>query len=675
MSTVIRNSHIRPDIQGLRAVAVLMVLAYHAGLPLPGGFTGVDAFFVISGFVITQLLLRDAQASEPLRELLKRFYSRRVKRLAPALGLMVVAVILTSFALESSWGEQARTGRSAVASIAIFANLHQAFSTTGYFALDSKTNPLLHVWSLSLEEQFYLVFPILILVLLRKSDLRRTGRILVSLFTISLMLSVIHSYGLWPLTQWARASEVSFYSPWTRSWEFLGGSLVALIPHKPVNERTSRRGLLVSVGGVGLLVASALLLEEATTFPGIVALLPVLGTSLIIAGCTGSDVNIVRQGLASRWMGWIGDRSYSIYLWHWPFVVFGQRQFPDIDNIRLYATVISIIPATLSYSLLEMPWRRVPTLTKSRFALLALTSMVIPMGLAVTLERGDRTSRQSAVISSATELESENLKNCWGMSEVCLSTTVDAKNEIVLIGDSHAGSLAFLLDDVAQSLRVVPSIASKPGCPMSRTRVAFYLYEISEANLMTKDDCKEVLNDVVSWAHTHQPRFVLVALNSPLYLGSEALNRSFDLRVSCFLGPNGECDRSESPKARVAQFGQRLASTLRELAKSTDHLVLVAPLPIQFRDPELFIGSDGKRGTPRRAVAAVRQPVLPLYSQLESQIPNLRIWDPINLLCTQVMCPDGDEKGPYYTDNTHLSIHGASLLTDSLADFLRSLGP
>jgi hypothetical protein len=418
-----------------------------------------------------------------------------------------------------------------------------------------------------------------------------------------------------------------------------------------------------------------LLLEEATTFPGIVALLPVLGTSLIIAGCTGSDVNIVGQRLSSRWMGWIGDRSYSIYLWHWPFVVFGQRQFPEVDNVRLYATVISIIPATLSYSLLEMPWRRVPTLTKRRFALLALTSMIIPAALAVTLERGDRTSQQNAVVSSATKLESENLKNCWGFDEACLSNVSEANDEIVLVGDSHAGSLAFLLDDVAQSLRVVPSIATKPGCPVTRTPVAFYLYEISEANLMTKDDCEQVLDEVVSWTRTHQPRFVLVALNSPLYLGSEALTKSFDLRVSCFLGPNGECDRGESPKARVAQFGKLLASTLRELAKSTDHLVLVAPLPIQFRDPELFIESDGKRGTPLGAVAAVREPVLPLYSQLESQIPNLRMWDPIDLLCTPVMCPDGDETGPYYTDNTHLTIHGASLLTKSLVGFLRSLSP
>ena len=301
--------------------------------------------------------------------------------------------------------------------------------------------------------------------------------------------------------------------------------------------------------------------------------------------------------------------------------------------------------------------------------------MVVPAGLAVTLERGDRTSRQNAVVSSATELESENLKNCWGFDEVCLTTMADAENEILLVGDSHAGSLAFLLDDAAQSLGVVPSIATKPGCPVSRTPVAFYLYEVSATNLMTKDGCEEVLDEVISWARTHRPRFILVALNSPLYLGSEALTQSFDLRVSCFLGSNDECDRSNLQEARITQFGQLLASTLQELAASTDHLVLVAPLPIQYRDPELFIESDGKRGTPRDAVAAVREPVLPLYSQLESRIPNLRIWDPIDLLCTPVICPDGDEAGGYYSDNTHLSIHGASLLTDSLANFLRSLGP
>jgi hypothetical protein len=190
---------------------------------------------------------------------------------------------------------------------------------------------------------------------------------------------------------------------------------------------------------------------------------------------------------------------------------------------------------------------------------------------------------------------------------------------------------------------------------------------------MTKDDCEQVLDEAISWARSHRPRFILVALNSPLYLGSDALTQSFDLRVSCFLGPNDKCDRSDLPEVRIAQFGQFLASTLRELAESTDHLVLVAPLPIQFRDPELFIESDGKRGTPRNAVVAVREPVLNLYSKLIYQIPNLAIWDPLGALCTYSLCPYEDAQGALYRDNTHLSLYGATKLYHDLIEFLIEL--
>jgi len=219
----------RADIQGLRAIAVLAVIAYHAGLPIPGGFTGVDIFFVISGFVITEMLLRERKSRTQIS--LKNFYLRRFKRLMPALAVMVTFTVLASSLLLSTQGPQQIAAQTGLGAMLFAANIVIAYTTGNYFDAPAESNPLLHTWSLSVEEQFYFIFPALLVAVwsinrLRYSKHAATITIsLISLFSFGLALIGSRGYGY---LLGGNAWLIEFYSPFTRIWEFGVGALLAL---------------------------------------------------------------------------------------------------------------------------------------------------------------------------------------------------------------------------------------------------------------------------------------------------------------------------------------------------------------------------------------------------------------------------------------------------------------
>jgi hypothetical protein len=294
----------------------------------------------------------------------------------------------------------------------------------------------------------------------------------------------------------------------------------------------------------------------------------------------------------------------------------------------------------------------------------------------------DLERRQPEIETSSGVLDTEELSSCWPENEiegarfdlaVCLSEESTARNRVLLVGDSHAGSLIYTLDDLALALGSEPNVASKPSCPLAPDELAVYLYNFSDQNLMTRDDCKQILTDIESWALRSKPTYTIAAINAPFYVGSPGLTKSFELRLSCFLDDDKACDRSDSPRERLDQYRPMLKETIGFLSESSKHVILVAPIPNQYRDQVDLKGDEFGRGTPRAAVDAVREPILSLYDSLRDEFPNLVIWDPISLLCTETFCPNEDLQGGLYSDNTHLSIHGASLLTNPLIDLLKSL--
>ena len=361
VSTAFRN-----DIQGLRAVAVLLVLLYHGSVPyLSAGFVGVDVFFVLSGYLITGLLVRELETTGTIR--LLDFYAKRARRLLPASFTVLGAVSAVLFIVPRwipdliipqlygrsiSWDIQ-RSGLYVV-------NWLFAERAVDYHSTDVPS-PLQHFWSLSVEEQFYAVWPLLILavgVAAASLGVRRTRRTLLAVLTIITVLSFAYSYW-YSIAEPARA----YFVTTTRIWEMSSGAMLAvLLPGviERLRGRLAARRIapIATVSGLATILGSSVLIGASTPFPGIAALLPVGGTlALLAGGALGSTPGVTRL-LESSPIQWIGERSYSLYLWHWPVLWFAMALFGTLSVMQsVLAIALSFLPAALSYRWIEQPLR------------------------------------------------------------------------------------------------------------------------------------------------------------------------------------------------------------------------------------------------------------------------------------------------------------------------------
>jgi peptidoglycan/LPS O-acetylase OafA/YrhL len=343
------------QIQGIRAIAVLLVVAFHAGLPVKAGFYGVDVFFVISGFVITQSLSRllDSDFPRPLR----KFYLNRFWRIAPALAAMVTAVTLVSGFLSSPLGARQIADITGISALLGAANLTVARTTGGYFDPPAATNPLLHTWSLGVEEQFYFLLPVFLYFLLVigkrygvSKNLQVSGVFILGLGSLLLALATA---GL-PVPA-AMSMFLGFYSPFERAWELLTGVFIALVLGNKMINRTYANPMIWTgavVLSIGLATGSA-----SIPTPGPNTLFPVFGTSLMILGSINAN-NLLSRTLGSRILTFVGDRSYSIYLWHWPFIVFTTLIWPNTPIMTAISVALSFAIALVSYRYWEQPLQR-----------------------------------------------------------------------------------------------------------------------------------------------------------------------------------------------------------------------------------------------------------------------------------------------------------------------------
>ncbi|MGO8913760.1 MAG: acyltransferase family protein [Bradyrhizobium sp.] len=349
----------RADIDGLRAVSILLVVGYHAQPWLvPGGFVGVDIFFVISGFLITRIILTQASAGT-FSSL--EFYARRVRRIFPALIVVLAVTYLIGWFVLLPDGF-ALLGRSTAAGVAFVSNLFQ-LGQTGYFAPDAAENPLLHLWSLGIEEQFYIFWPPL-LVLMFGSKHRRVWMAAIAAASFGVSLLIFLGYKEW-----------SFYSPISRAWELLAGGIVANrlvdLPEGQTRGFPQADNLKAAIGVAAIAVA-AIALNKDSLFPGAYALLPVLGAVLIIIA-PNSAVN--RILLSSRPMVLIGLISYPLYLWHWPLLSYLAIMRNGVPNVvEIWAAVIvAVVLSWLTFRFVEIPLRRNPNaVPRLSFALFAV---------------------------------------------------------------------------------------------------------------------------------------------------------------------------------------------------------------------------------------------------------------------------------------------------------------
>jgi peptidoglycan/LPS O-acetylase OafA/YrhL len=334
----------RTDIDGLRAVSILLVVGYHA-VPwlVPGGFIGVDIFFVISGFLITRIILTQLKAGTFSS---MEFYARRIRRIFPALIVVLAVTYLIGwfFLLPDGFS---LLGKGTAAGVGFVSNLFQ-LTQLGYFAPDATENPLLHLWSLGIEEQFYIVWPLLLWVL---SGSKRRWFWIAAIAAASFGLSMMIFFGY---KEWA------FYSPLSRAWELLAGGMVAsrYVDHPEYEqERFTQRDNLLATIGIVAIAGAAIALNQSSLFPGIWALLPVLGAVLIIVS-PNSLVN--RILLSNRPMVLIGLISYPLYLWHWPLLSYlsiARHGVPNFLEIWI-AVIAAVVLAWLTFRFVEIPLRR-----------------------------------------------------------------------------------------------------------------------------------------------------------------------------------------------------------------------------------------------------------------------------------------------------------------------------
>ncbi len=360
MSNATQRLTFRPDIQGLRAIAVTLVLLAHAGVAVfEGGFIGVDVFFVLSGYLITGLLIEERLATGTIRY--GQFLARRLRRLLPAMLTMLLLVLLVASVLLTAF-EMRMQARSFPYAAAWISNFFFAFAERDYFKALQDDDLFLHTWSLGVEEQFYLLWPWLVLLLagIRASGGRRAalGRAVVVALTAIGIASFVVCLMLTDML-----SILAFYMMPARIWQFALGAVVyvglhiATDPDRASAPRAGWWGLAAAVAGTLLVFGSAVLLHGQISYPGWYALAPSVGAALIIAGGTAGERNIVSRLFGTGPMVWVGDRSYSIYLWHWPVLILGGALGVARSPAGLAALVLlTVALAALSYRYVEFPF-------------------------------------------------------------------------------------------------------------------------------------------------------------------------------------------------------------------------------------------------------------------------------------------------------------------------------
>jgi len=467
----------RADVDGLRGIAILAVVAYHA-FPswVSGGFVGVDVFFVISGFLITGII---ADGLERQTFSFAHFYARRVRRLFPALAVVLAACWAIGW-FELLPPELVQLGRHMIGGAGFVANL-VFWSEAWYFDTVAAAKPLLHLWSLGVEEQFYLFWPLTLVILWRVA--RRHVVAATALIAVASLA--------WGISLVPDDRAASFYSPASRMWELLAGALLALRPLPAL--RANVPSLLASLCGSALVVSSAFMLEPSAWFPGWRAVLPVAGAALILAA--GPQALVNRALLSRPWMVWLGLVSYPLYLWHWPLLSFAYIGGHEESEIGLRAVLLalSVLLAWATWRLVDTPIRRGgPSAVKVAGLSAAVAGVAAIAWLGVT-HRGypGRFDFPAAIARLAVDDYDHEAgarrHTCWvdeaapadGYAAECRTPARAPADTVLLWGDSYAARLHPGLPDALQFTRNSCPPLLMVGHPSCQRSTEFVLGEIS----------------------------------------------------------------------------------------------------------------------------------------------------------------------------------------------------
>ncbi|RKG53024.1 acyltransferase [Acinetobacter cumulans] len=626
----------RHDINGLRAIAVLAVVLFHFNPQwLTGGFAGVDVFFVISGFLMTAIIFNGIEKNTFN---LFKFYTARANRIIPVLAAMIAVVLVFGWFYLAPV-DYKDLGRQVEKSSFFMTNVH--FSKGGgYFDTAEHTKWLLHTWSLSVEWQFYIVFPLLILMLKKYLSLHNLKRVVLGLFLVSFIYCIYATY---------KDSKTAYFLLTSRAWEMLIGGLAFLYPW---SLNTKKSQLMTQCLGLVLILASYIFISKDTLWPGYMALIPVLGAYLIIVSQYQQNV-FINNPVFSH----IGKWSYSIYVWHWPLVVLGF--YLGLENWWIYGIPLSILCGFLSYHAIEKIHFPRYSSWKEIYKVKAIYLALFLLGFGHFLKSNDGVDSrlpEAAKIANA-EIKNDNPYDCDQpkLHECVIGNP--SKINALIIGDSHANSLITSLSSVFNlKSEGIVALASS-ACPFI-PNINFY---------DKKSRCPEInqqrLNLIASKKYENTP-IVLVARYPSYLIGENDADRvnPLESKPVIYFGTA----KNSSQRELFASFKQNLTHHLCQISK-TNPVYIVQPIPeVGFNLPQriiknVFYNRNEKIFISHDAYLKRSGEIRKIIQESAAQC-QAKVLDPALLLCKGNECISEYKGRPIYRDGDHLSEYGNKLL-------------
>ncbi len=624
----------RKDIDGLRALAVIPVILYHAGHPFfSGGFLGVDVFFVISGYLITSIILEEMVQG---RFSLWGFYERRIRRILPALFLVASVSIVFAYAWMSP--REMKDFSQSIVSLLVFASNVLFCREAGYFDSPGMVKPLLHTWSLAVEEQYYFVIPLLLVFLVRYGR-RFLPAALILMFVVSLGLAE------WASRAWP---TISFYMLPTRFWELMAGSILASFMRRGMVFGAGVTNVLPALGMVLILVSFAGF-DRHTIHPGLLTLLPVAGACFVILAGGGRDIGT--RILAARPSAGIGKISYSLYLWHYPVLVFLYiylRESPESD-LKTPAMLVIFPLSYLSWRYVEQPFRKkdkiaTGTLLKILFVFYAGLALLGMWGASEGLP-GRFTPEQRKIfadqVNPSFEMKDMQGRTCHNGSaeDPCIIGAAGRKPDLILLGDSYAGQFIYSLDKALKSRGRSAAVLTQDGCPF-----------VPDFNHRTAPDKQCAKNNAARLAYIKisPARGIMVAGNYQSPLEEEGL-------VEAGTG-------SHSRDTILKGYEE----SVRTLAATGKKISLVYPIPLPhrpFAERAVRYGIDSPETSYDYDYSRIKgAPVAAVFDAVKSA--NIMRLHPEKILCneTENTCAAFRDGKLLYIDGGHLSVYGTDLM-------------
>lgn len=623
------------EIQGLRAIAIISVLLYHLWPSyIPGGFIGVDIFFVISGYLISNILIRDLVENGRVNYI--KFYSRRIRRLAPAAGSVIVFVILF-YSLFSPL-QYAKIFDESISSVLFFQNWTLAFAAVDYLDAENAPGPFQHFWSLSVEEQYYLFWPIIIVilgVLIRRKSQSIGGRTIRNCIIFITACSFVFS-----IYQSHTDQSFAYFNFFTRIWELGLGSILATVKIRDDLSQNTMR--MIGFGGLGAIVLGFTFIDKADAFPGYIAALPTVGCLLLLVYAHNKRKSfLISLLLNNRIAQYIGDISYSLYLWHWPLIVMiigiGEGQLV----LQIAVLLLSVVVATFSKKYIEDAFRS--TKGMKSFWLIVTFSIVLPVILTVLyanhifqekdeLSQGFSNSLDMGHLLGVVRVDVPEIyrKKCHvtqTSDEIieCVSGDPRGNGGIMLVGDSHAAQWYSSVKKIAEENDYVVHSMSKSACPMGLSEVML--------NGEFYESCLKWNKNVVKYINAVKPKVLFI---------SQSVNHKT-------VSEDEDQSNQEAMAESVNRFLDAVSDSVTEivLIKDTPHMKENIPECLSqntgqyyrcHKDRDEII--DDSKNDPLKIVSDKRK---------------LPIMDMTHAICDRDICPAFDEKGIIWRDAHQLT--------------------